>query len=217
MQRNAKVCKSAFLPEECLSEAKLSTASYALLAKTKFVVKTKATHAHTHTHTRLPSLSSPEAAELNSFVTCWDKDVHRQCSALRESQPQGQHPQRSLPGGGRRLIKREITFATENHPQPVRKHMVKAGHQYGRQFNPSLPQAKIRISVPCMCISSNSWLFWDGLVQYIMTTLKCLRNSPEKCKRKKKRGLKLLQNRKPFLVNSPKQLLEPKKKKITHF
>lgn len=54
------------------------------------------------------------------------------------------------PRGGRWLIKREITSATENHPQPVRRRMVKARHQYRRHFKPCLPQAKTRISVSCI-------------------------------------------------------------------
>lgn len=39
-----KSAKPAFLPEKCLSEAKLCTA---LFAKTKFLIKTKDTHTHT--------------------------------------------------------------------------------------------------------------------------------------------------------------------------
>lgn len=87
------------MPEKCLSEAELSTATYALLAKTTFLVKTKAVHTHTH----LPSSSS--------FVACWDKDVHRQHSALRGPSPGGRVPI-APPRGDRWLIKREITPAT---------------------------------------------------------------------------------------------------------
>lgn len=57
----------------------------------------------THTHTHLPSSSS--------FVACWDKDVHRQHSALRGPSPGGRVPI-APPRGDRWLIKREITPAT---------------------------------------------------------------------------------------------------------
>lgn len=44
------------------------------------------------------------------------------------------------------------------------------------------------------------------------------KHSAEKCRRKENWSLRLLQKRKPFLVNSPKQLLEePNKRKISHF
>lgn len=60
---------------------------HTLLAETKFLAKIKSINTHTEAFQ-----AHPAAAELNSFVACWDKDMHRQQSALWGSLPQGRVP-----------------------------------------------------------------------------------------------------------------------------
>lgn len=136
---------------------------------------------HTHTPSKLiqPCCSLGQGRAL--AVPGW---------ALWGPSPRGRVPT-APPRADRWIIKREITSSGDRHSQPDRRRMVKARHQYGSQLNPCLPQAKIWISVPCTRIWSNPLLFLDGLVQHIMTTLKCLCVSPEKCRTKKTWSLKL--------------------------
>lgn len=130
-----------------------------------------------HTHTSLPSSPSPE--ERSSAALSLVRMRISSAGLCGVPAPGAESPSLS-PRDGRWIIKREITSAAENLPQPVRIHTVKTRHQYKRHFQPCLLQAKMWILVPCICIWTNSWLLWDGLVQYIMTTLKYLRNTVQK-------------------------------------
>lgn len=170
MQRNAKVCKSAFLPEKCLSEAKLSTATYTLLAETKFLVKTKSIN----TYRSLPSSSSSSIAQQLCHLL---GQGHTSAALSSAGVPAtGQSPSLSL-RGGRWLIKREITSATENHSQPFRRRMVKTRHQYGRQIKRCLPQQRYKFQSPVHAFDQNLCYFRMGLSN---TTLKCLGNTVQK-------------------------------------